>query len=936
MADILQPHVTASVRARLKVIIENGNVTQSAIAAAIGIDQSRISKIIRGSVKEIRGTAARDLVAYVNDRQDLHGLSAIDFESVVTSPGTNAQGGPIAKGPAGAHRPSNGWKHYIRADPARDRTADIYEDIKRFAILANASGANAAWRTFQDSPVGPRAGTHAALTSFSNGGQLRLREPAWPGLAPKVDNTNLCSPAELHKLANRIIQPARFQAFTDENGRARFSVTRNQPSFVPAPFITGVKAQMMLMDEKAQPIVGTAGEDSETKYFHNLYLAFFDEPIDLGSRLLGLLETEYGLSVNLAYQHLQRALVASACLVYSLELRTAVTNICRALNQLFYGERDAAGYRVRSSRSRSVDVPLIMNVIKDELKSCTPNEIEAQKYAEGIFLFFQANRLFRLRYRWGSGDPKTGQLARLEKATGQVARPLERCATAAFGLDPTFFLTRIFGKTVNIPGFNFIFRGGLLPQLNGGSSFAVIGLPGTAKTVFSLQMAADIAARGGLAVYLSMEESALAIADRISTFDINSHAEYDVFCSEDQSFEAAFAKVRENSTQGALLIHRVAAGYDVSIESVVEQLDEAPRERWPERAFVLDSVNDLYFDGKQPDQRTAPISREQVNRLARFFEERRFLGIILVEGDDTNTPLSGVVGTVIKLGFSDNKRQRTIEVLKCRSQYFHHGVHELQIGGNRGISIRPSLSAVRSALQLRPRIQPSTYRAIDLRSFWAPQGKRLGLMQEKSTALVYGPEGSGKTQFVARWLAAPTVAAGPDGLQPVNRRVNAMVVAFRNDVAKYDKLLRLQKDKNDQSFGSNAQIYPRWYYPGDNLSGGQIISEIWNYMRKERRQGRPVSRLVFEGIDELPDALPHAVEDSLFWKSLIELVTTEPVSTLFVARPESHGLDKIRHIHEAVDFVFRPHWNNMDFEAHESRVAPLGHRLSAKVKPEQA
>jgi len=149
-------------------------------------------------------------------------------------------------------------------------------------------------------------------------------------------------------------------------------------------------------------------------------------------------------------------------------------------------------------------------------------EHTARLRALGFFLSLRFSRLLRMIRVWpAAAEPSDGKFT----LRAQALRPLEY----------TFIRTRLFGSLFALEGFNYIFRGGLLPRHRLGRTYLVDGEPGTGKSIFALHMMADMARRGQLAIYASLDEPVEAIVDRLVAFDLLDFERYEVIEATDKS-----------------------------------------------------------------------------------------------------------------------------------------------------------------------------------------------------------------------------------------------------------------------------------------------------------------------------------------------------------------------------------------------------------------
>jgi hypothetical protein len=174
------------------------------------------------------------------------------------------------------------------------------------------------------------------------------------------------------------------------------------------------------------------------------------------------------------------------------------------------------------------------------------------------------------------------------------------------------------------------------------------------------------------------------------------------------------------------------------------------------KCLVIDSVNAI--DLNEVHAAIATPFRLTMRQLVEAIEEAGFLGFLIAEqqSESDYNALPYLVDTVIHLGTDEQRIGRTLEVVKSRSQNFHRGRHAIRISGRRGIVVYPSLSAFRSTLRRQVRATLSEFRSIELPSRLVPL-RQVQESREKSSTLITGPNGSGKTLVRHRPCSLPAL-----------------------------------------------------------------------------------------------------------------------------------------------------------------------------------
>jgi hypothetical protein len=316
--------------------------------------------------------------------------------------------------------------------------------------------------------------------------------------------------------------------------------------------------------------------------------------------------------------------------------------------------------------------------------------------------------------------------------------------------------------------------------------------------------------------------------------------------------------------------------------------------------------------------------------------------------------------TVIELGSDESAHTRWFEIKKCRVQDYHEGKHPLRLLDSLGAIIYPALASRRSSLRGRARITPSQHWMIPYRTPSLPAASDPGaqpaarlrlVISEKSSTLILGPQGSGKTLVAMRLLTEASTLRLQEKSQSRGkadrwvRPQNVMVITFRSSEKNFEQAV--QNRKGSDSLVSNWRSIPqkwvRWYSPGSNLTAEQIVSEIWRYFKDSRRKGVPVDRILFDETEVAADVLPALQRDSLFWPTILELTATEAATSFFVCEndndSEEHSamqllrrsMDNILRVSQVTDTEKGEAWRFIEPVQHLEPY-PLASRIEEKLE----
>jgi KaiC/GvpD/RAD55 family RecA-like ATPase len=697
--------------------------------------------------------------------------------------------------------------------------------------------------------------------------------------------------------------------------------------------------------------LGAQGIAHPTVAQRDLKAVVWDEFLDPLSVLRRYLLAQYGVPETLVGHQIQQWIMRCFQIPSTKEIRYALANVVLRFNQLFYGVRRPTKSELRVQRSATVGLGLLVEQVADVLRNGAEGpdaKTASLRNAVGVVLFMRLHRLLRVRFHWlGNDSEPLAPSPRAKKLSGEARRQQEldavqlrnacnhrQCVSVLRPLEYTYAQTSMFGIKTGISGLNYVFRGGLLPRVDGGRSILLNGPPGSGKTVLALQLLADLASKGAVCIYFSFEEDYDSIVDRLVTFDLLERS-YRVEMAE--TWKQVGDLVRELHPQsGLLLFFQVASGDEYSLPTAVREIGDIIGDG-RQKALVLDSVNALRM---RPPRANDPSQRKELRRslveLVQEVNAAHFLGFFITERDDASLQvLPYLADTVIELTNVLGMGRR-LHITKCRSQHFYEGPHSYRLTERKGVTIYPSLSAVENTLRRRVQATLSQTRIIplphSLRSLFppaprqrkndqataltaparveesslapgeesspAPAGEkaaasvgrqrkveeRVGI-EEKSATLIFGGTGAGKSLFALQLLTEPSIRRpGEDQGFRVPYSVmprSILVVTFKTPEVRFNQLLRRHVGIDKR--WKEIPLRPvRWFSPGDGLSGDQILSALRHFITYSKREGLPIERVFFDNTEMAERLIPALAREPLFWPTLLELMRTEAITAFFV------------------------------------------------------
>ena len=281
-----------------------------------------------------------------------------------------------------------------------------------------------------------------------------------------------------------------------------------------------------------------------------------------------------------------------------------------------------------------------------------------------------------------------------------------------------------------IPGFDHVTMGGL-PL---GRTTLLVGPAGSAKTVFAGQFLAEGVLRGQPGVFVTFEEPASDLRLNLETLG------WDIRAWEDQDLwrfvDASPLPGNEQTEVG-----------DYNFAGLVARIGHAVDQTAAQRV-VIDSVGAVF--GQFND---AMVVRAQLHRLA---VELRRMGLTILITAESAGPNSGSISrhgveefvadnvVILRNQLEDEKRRRTIEVLKLRGAMHRKGEYPFTVLPGQGVVVIP--------LSVMSLTQTSTDERITTGNAQIDEMTNGGFFRD-SIVLASGATGTGKTLMVTEFMA---------------------------------------------------------------------------------------------------------------------------------------------------------------------------------------
>jgi len=444
--------------------------------------------------------------------------------------------------------------------------------------------------------------------------------------------------------------------------------------------------------------------------------------------------------------------------------------------------------------------------------------------------------------------------------------------------DPDYLLGHIFGMPSRIPGFDTLLGGGGLVLADaevgsregsgddpiGGRVVLCAGPFGSGKSLLALQLAVDVARKGGIAWFMAMEQSAEECLYALESLGISTE-EPSVFRVVHGNLSDSYLTLTSPSRDlGALVFLRPGpepGDYAKFLENAGTHL------RWmseyPLRLLVVDPVNAFI----QPDASAV----EMRYRTRRLFEQAKLERVnIIFTSEQSSSDQDGAHGfeeniadSVIRLSIehAHGQTQRYIEVTKSRMQRQFPGRHAVTIQSPGGFHVYPS-----SAFFARP--APS--RAL------LPRRMPIGFGVATLDGCI-GPESLTSGDIAVISGAAESAVLGAHFLLAASSTDPPQRAIFVTDLSADRARAFLSPFKGNQSL-STVEICA---VPTGYVDPGMVLLRIQQAL--EHRHSVGSLRVLIGNLAHWPDAIPLIAGDPTFGVALLELIRNHSATTVLVA-----------------------------------------------------
>jgi KaiC/GvpD/RAD55 family RecA-like ATPase len=459
-----------------------------------------------------------------------------------------------------------------------------------------------------------------------------------------------------------------------------------------------------------------------------------------------------------------------------------------------------------------------------------------------------------------------------------------------------FLLSNIFGLATTIPGFDDLFGGGgimLTDDVGGyesssgedpvsvdGRKVLVVGRYGSGKSLLSLEVAVEVAKKGGVAWVMPLEQPVAECLYSLAA--VGRYPDRKFVRIETNPVHAAVALRDVNDDRGLLIfVDDIKESYELFLQSLQEngQLLAKHRAKFPLRLIVVDPINAVF---RKRDLAVAQLRGDTLRALDDVARANTNVWIVTEDKSDRELTFSfeqNIADTVIKLHNtrSHDYSLRFIEICKSRMQREQRGWHPISIKPENGISVVLAPAAV--AARIKPRSVQHTGQYV---KFGVPgMDEILGpkAVTTGDVIIITGPEGSMKTQIGYAFLLNSDLPPERKG----KTRARSLLVSVGEDPDRLgDALEQTVKGLHSAAVTKSVDEVVILAIPKGYIQPGVVLQLIEQSLLQARRDDFVIDRVLVDDVRSWVLSCPFLSEDDTFGDTLVELFRKYGVTSCYI------------------------------------------------------
>jgi len=406
----------------------------------------------------------------------------------------------------------------------------------------------------------------------------------------------------------------------------------------------------------------------------------------------------------------------------------------------------------------------------------------------------------------------------------------------------------------------------------GGRTVLILGRFGTGKSLLSLQLAVEVARKGGLAWVVPLEQSAEECLYTLESIRALPNDGSVVIATD--IVKATEVLQEKSNNRGALIFLKSAKdSYDEFLATFSE--NAKLMQQYDLRLVCVDPINSIYRK-ESSVTKLRDITLKMVEQI-----EQTGTNLILVAEEDTDPERTlifeqNIADTVIRLSVERQHgyAARFFEIMKSRLQREQRGVQPFSIIPGSGLNIFPSSAAV--SARIRPR---GVREHKDTIKFGLPVLDSImgeGAISVGDVIVLQGAGGSFKTPLGLIFLLGSDWKVG----RRASHNNRSLLIAARDDEATVLHLLEqefVRLYSNDLKTIKDIRICA---LPHGHIHPGYVIQRIEDEFIRARLNGYQFDRVMIDDVAHWDMSSPFIREDETFGDTLTELLRRQGVTSL--------------------------------------------------------
>ncbi|MFL6283938.1 MAG: RAD55 family ATPase [Pyrinomonadaceae bacterium] len=428
-------------------------------------------------------------------------------------------------------------------------------------------------------------------------------------------------------------------------------------------------------------------------------------------------------------------------------------------------------------------------------------------------------------------------------------------------------------------------------RLNG-RTILIKGRFGTGKSLLSMQLAVEVARKGGLAWIMPQEQTVEECLYALESMAVLPR-DGSVIVAKTAS-EALKVLRRRDGDRGALIILNVLSkkSYKNFLDAFADKATDT--RLYPLRVVSVDPINSI----SRPRQEAAELRALVFEKLKEVREAGTNIILVAEEESDPKGQArskqsaafeQNIADTVIHLSINkqqnNNYAQRYFEVTKSRYQREQRGEHAFSIVPGRGFRIFPSTAAVRARIYTRGASPPAYNIDIEPQSLTNRLGD--GSVMRGDVIVFQGPSGTFKTPLGVPFVLGSDARDAKEST-PGRRPKRSLFIATRDNKPTVERLFKefelkyLKGGPNTRMTKKSIEEVVISPMRHGYVQPGYILQSLIDEFDKAELEDYSIDRVMIDNISHWEMSCPFIRDDEAFGNTLLDFLRRRRVTSLII------------------------------------------------------